>query len=66
VVFGDFAPWPIGWCLLVEYCLVVRAVAVGWSGYSAPLLHEWHGVPAMLMAGRAEDGVVNIPAIFIR
>jgi len=30
VVFGDFAAWTIGWCLLVEYCLVVLAVAVGW------------------------------------
>jgi APA family basic amino acid/polyamine antiporter len=36
VVFGDFAAWTIGWCLLLEYCLVVGAVAVGWSGYAAP------------------------------
>lgn len=35
VVFGDFAAWTIGWCLLLEYCLVVGAVAVGWSGYPA-------------------------------
>lgn len=65
VVFGDFAAWTIGWCLLLEYCLVVGAVAVGWSGYAAPLLHEWLGVPAMLMAGPAEGGVVNFPAVFI-
>lgn len=65
VVFGDFAAWTIGWCLLLEYCLVVGAVAVGWSGYAAPLLHQWLGVPAMLMAGPTEGGVINLPAIFI-
>lgn len=65
VVFGDFAAWTIGWCLLLEYCLVVGAVAVGWSDYAAPLLHQWLGVPATLMAGPAEGGVINLPAIFI-
>lgn len=65
VVFGDFAAWTIGWCLLLEYCLVVGAVAVGWSGYAAPLLHQWLDVPATLMAGPAEGGVINLPAIFI-
>lgn len=65
VVFGNFAAWTIGWCLLLEYCLVVGAVAVGWSGYAAPLLHQWLGVPATLMAGPAEGGVINLPAIFI-
>ncbi len=64
-VFGDFAAWTIGWCLLLEYCLVVGAVAVGWSGYAAPLLHQWPGIPMMLMAGPAEGGSINLPAIFI-
>lgn len=64
-VFGDFTAWAIGWCLLLEYCLVVGAVAVGWSGYAAPLLHQWLGFPLILMAGPTEGGVINLPAIFI-
>ena len=37
-VIGELAAWVIGWSLILEYSLVVSAVAVGWSGYAAPLL----------------------------
>lgn len=32
-VLGEFAAWLIGWDLLLEYALIVAAVASGWSGY---------------------------------
>ncbi|HEY6917200.1 MAG TPA: amino acid permease [Allosphingosinicella sp.] len=65
VVIGELVAWVIGWSLILEYSLVVSAVAVGWSGYAAPLLHAWAGVPMALMQGPELDGIVNLPAIFI-
>jgi amino acid transporter len=32
VVLGELLAWVIGWSLILEYSLVVSAVAVGWSG----------------------------------
>ncbi len=37
-VLGEFAAWLIGWDLLLEYSLIVAAVASGWSGYLQSLL----------------------------
>ena len=65
VVFGELIAWIIGWSLILEYSLVVSAVAVGWSGYAAPLLHETLGVPMSLMQGPHAGGIVNLPAVFI-
>jgi len=65
VVLGEALAWIIGWSLILEYSLVVSAVAVGWSGYAAPLLQAWAGVPMSLMQGPELGGLVNLPAIFI-
>lgn len=65
VVIGELVAWIIGWSLILEYSLVVSAVAVGWSGYAAPLLHAWAGTPMALMRGPHAGGVVNLPAVFI-
>lgn len=65
VVLGELIAWVIGWSLILEYSLVVSAVAVGWSGYAAPLLQAWAGVPMELMQGPELGGIVNLPAIFI-
>lgn len=65
VVLGEALAWVIGWSLILEYSLVVSAVAVGWSGYAAPLLQAAAGVPMSLMQGPALEGIVNLPAIFI-
>ena len=65
VVIGELVAWVIGWSLILEYSLVVSAVAVGWSGYAAPLLQVWAGVPMALMQGPEVGGIVNLPAIFI-
>ena len=38
VVFGELIAWMVGVALILEYTLVVSAVAVGWSGYAAGFL----------------------------
>src|SRR3712207_4978048 len=65
VVVGELLAWVVGWSLILEYSLVVSAVAVGWSGYAAPLLQASAGVPMTLMQGPELGGIVNLPAIFI-
>ena len=65
VVLGEIIAWVVGWSLILEYSLVVSTVAVGWSGYAAPLLHASTGFPMALMQGPALGGIVNLPAIFI-
>ncbi|HEX4739627.1 MAG TPA: amino acid permease [Allosphingosinicella sp.] len=65
VVVGELIAWIVGWSLILEYSLVVSAVAVGWSGYAAPLLHDAFGFPAALANGPGLGGIVNLPAIII-
>jgi APA family basic amino acid/polyamine antiporter len=65
VVLGELLAWIVGWSLILEYSLVVSAVAVGWSGYAAPLLQDWAGFPAALSQGPELGGILNLPAIFI-
>ena len=56
----------IGVALILEYSLVVSAVAVGWSGYAAGFLESiGAGLPAALINGPELGGVINLPAIFI-
>lgn len=66
VVLGELLAWIVGWALILEYSLVVSAVAVGWSGYATGFLGEIGVVvPHVLAAGPELGGVVNLPAIFI-
>jgi len=65
VVIGELLAWVVGWSLILEYSLVVSAVAVGWSGYAAPLLNGALGVPMALMQGPELGGFVNLPAVGI-
>jgi len=64
-VLGKTVAWIVGWSLILEYSLVVSAVAVSWSGYAAPLLHDWLGLPMQLMQGPHAGGLANIPAVVI-
>jgi basic amino acid/polyamine antiporter, APA family len=49
---GELAGWIIGWALILEYTVVVAAVAVGWSGYASGLLEGWHiGIPQLVPMG---------------
>ena len=65
VVIGELLAWIVGWSLILEYSLVVSAVAVGWSGYASPLLIEWLGFPVALTQGPELGGILNMPAILI-
>ncbi|MHC3125777.1 amino acid permease [Brevundimonas sp. GN22] len=65
VALGELLAWIVGWSLILEYSLVVSAVAVGWAGYAAPFLQEW-GVPTALLVGpHVEGGLINLPAVGI-
>lgn len=65
VVLGELLAWIVGWSLILEYSLVVSAVAVGWSGYASPLLEAWAHFPHALTQGPGLHGLINLPAIFI-
>jgi APA family basic amino acid/polyamine antiporter len=66
VVFGELLAWMIGVALILEYTLVVSAVAVGWSGYAAGFLNSVGlGLPDAFVKGPELGGVINLPAIFI-
>ena len=66
VVFGELVAWMVGVALILEYTLVVSAVAVGWSGYAAGFLESiGMGLPETLVKGPELGGIVNVPAIFI-
>ena len=66
VVFGELIAWMIGVALVLEYTLVVSAVAVGWSGYAAGFLKSVGlGLPDALVQGPELGGILNVPAIFI-
>ncbi|MEA1015556.1 amino acid permease [Sphingosinicella sp. LY1275] len=61
---GEALAWVVGWSLILEYSLVVSAVAVGWSGYASPLL-VGIGFPDALTRGPELGGLINLPAVFI-
>ena len=66
VVFGELIAWIVGWSLILEYSLVVSAVAVGWSGYASGFLASvGAGLPAALTNGPELGGLFNLPAVFI-
>jgi APA family basic amino acid/polyamine antiporter len=66
VVIGESVAWVVGWSLILEYSLVVSAVAVGWSGYAAGFLTSIGiHLPAAILAGPAAGGIVNLPAVAI-
>lgn len=66
VVLGEILAWVVGWCLILEYSLVVSAVAVGWSGYAVGFLNSFGiELPIAMVAGPHAGGILNLPAIFI-
>lgn len=66
VALGETFAWLVGWSLILEYSLVVSAVAVGWSGYVGGFLAGiGMPLPAWLAAGPSAGGVINLPAMLI-
>ena len=65
-VLGELIAWAVGWSLILEYSLVVSAVAVGWSGYAVAFLSGLGvDLPAALTAGPHAGGIINLPAVAI-
>ena len=68
-VLGEAAGWIVGWSLILEYSLVVSAVAVGWSGYFVGFYNGLGALPdlptAMSVGPHVAGGLVNLPAIVI-
>ncbi len=70
-VLGELIAWIVGWSLILEYSLVVSAVAVGWSGYAVGFLNGLDiggislALPHALTVGPHAGGIVNLPAVFI-
>jgi len=71
-VLGELLAWIVGWSLILEYSLVVSAVAVGWSGYMVGFLNGLDiggmsfAVPDALAAGpHVAGGLINLPAVLI-
>jgi APA family basic amino acid/polyamine antiporter len=65
---GELAGWIVGWALILEYSVVVSAVAVGWSGYASGLLTGFGiDVPQMLPFGEIAGHALhfNPLAVFI-
>ena len=66
VVLGELLAWVVGWSLILEYSLVVSAVAVGWSGYTTGFLEGTQfAIPVLLAAGPELGGILNLPAVII-
>ena len=65
-VLGEAVAWIVGWSLILEYSLVVSAVAVGWSGSVAEFLTGiGMSLPQSIAVGPHAGGVINLPAVLI-
>jgi APA family basic amino acid/polyamine antiporter len=65
VVLGELLAWFVGWSLILEYTLVVSAVAVGWSGYARPCSNIISLSRTRSPKARSSAERFNLPAIFI-
>ncbi|CAK7036073.1 amino acid permease [Kerstersia gyiorum] len=66
VALGEIVAWVVGWCLILEYSLIVSTVAVGWSGYMVGFLTGMGiNLPLAISAGPDAGGVINLPAVLI-
>lgn len=66
-VLGEAIAWIVGWSLILEYSLVVSAVAVGWSGYAVGFMNGlgWALPEALTVGPHVAGGIINLPAVFI-
>lgn len=67
VTLGELLAWIIGWDLILEYLVIVAAVAVGWSGYIVNIFTSLGLIlPAQLInPPGVEGGLINIPAVIV-
>jgi len=66
-VMGELIAWMVGWALILEYAVAAGAVSVGWSGYVVGLIENSFGIdiPATLVTGPYDGGLINLPAMAI-
>ena len=68
-VLGELPAWLIGWDLLLEYALIVAAVASGWAGYVQNFLHAVFGFDLPVWAqgayGSGDGRVFNLVAAVV-
>lgn len=66
-VMGELVAWLVGWALILEYAVAAGAVSVSWSGYVIGLIEHATGidVPATLVLGPFDGGLINLPAMFV-
>ena len=63
---GEFIAWIIGWDLVLEYAVGAATVGISWSGYLVKFLAGLNiHLPNELTAGPWDDGIINLPAVFI-
>jgi APA family basic amino acid/polyamine antiporter len=67
VTLGELFAWIIGWDLILEYTLIVTALAVGWSGYMVSIISTLGiNLPSQLLnPPGVSGGFVNLPAVII-
>lgn len=67
VTLGELFAWIIGWDLILEYTLIVTALAVGWSGYMVSIISTLglNLPPQLLNPPGVSGGFINLPAIII-
>ncbi|MBO9566118.1 MAG: amino acid permease [Niastella sp.] len=63
---GEFIAWIIGWDLVLEYAVGAATVSISWSRYLVKFLEGFDvHLPAALVTGPWDGGVINLPAVFI-
>jgi APA family basic amino acid/polyamine antiporter len=63
---GEFIAWIIGWDLVLEYAVGAATVSISWSRYLVKFLEGFDvHLPASLITGPWDGGIINLPAVFI-
>jgi APA family basic amino acid/polyamine antiporter len=63
---GEFIAWIIGWDLVLEYAVGAATVGISWSRYLVKFLEGFDiHLPTALTLGPWDDGIINLPAVFI-
>lgn len=63
---GEFIAWIIGWDLVLEYAVGAATVSISWSRYFGRFLEGFDiHLPAEIMGGPWDGGLINLPAVFI-
>lgn len=67
VTLGEIWAWIIGWDLILEYLVIVAAVAIGWSNYFVEIFSSIGIIlPSSLVnPPGVEGGIINLPAVLI-